>query len=98
MKKIILLIVLSAISIIPCFSQLTNYYKLLNETSGKQKTDSLLDIVDYELSLPFAFQYKNFELKLAAHSAFPLNIIPGENLKPFLYYTVGFSFTGFFGK
>jgi hypothetical protein len=55
-------------------------------------------IVDYELALPLAFQYKNFELKLAVHSAYPINIIPSENLKPFLYYTAGLSYTGFFRK
>jgi hypothetical protein len=55
-------------------------------------------IVDYELALPFALQYKNFELSLAVHSAYPINIIPSENLKPFLYYTAGLSYTGFFGK
>jgi hypothetical protein len=55
-------------------------------------------IVDYELALPFAFQFKNFELKLSAHSACPINIISSENLKPFLYYTFGLSYTGFFGK
>ena len=55
-------------------------------------------IVDCELALPLDFQYKNFELKLAAHAAFPINIIPNENLKPFLYYTFALSHNIFLNK
>ena len=46
MKKIILLLFLSTLLFNPCFSQISSVYKLLQETSGKQRIDSLLDIVD----------------------------------------------------
>ena len=60
--------------------------------------DGSFRIVDYDLNLPFKFNYKNFEFRLAANYIYPVSILPGEKLKPYIYYTSGFSYSGFLEK
>ncbi len=54
-----------------------------------------LKIINYELTLPLAFNYKNFEIKTAFHYANPVKINSDEFVRPFSYFTISLVYTSF---
>ena len=73
-------------------------HQAIDETVTSDIAISNFKVVNYELSLSISLNYENFEIKPAYHFAFPEISEGEESIKPFSYFTISFTYTGFTGS
>ena len=76
----------------------SNSNTTIDETVTSDIAISNFKVVNYELSLSISLNYENFEIKPAYHFAFPEISEGEESIKPFSYFTISFTYTGFTGS